>query len=174
MSPPEPIIDSRNASSARLPSTSASANGARGNADFLENATDDAEAEHQPAVEYRVLNSVGSHRAGHHDHRSDGGKRHRRIEAKIGTVVSTSISPTTLPRYTTGLSELTAKLSKSNGDYPSGRIPEKEVFSMPFPRFAGPAPLHRARSQPASRCSRDFQRPLTKRLNHTSSSVRLK
>ena len=30
MSPPEPIIDSRNASSARLPSTSASVNGASG------------------------------------------------------------------------------------------------------------------------------------------------
>jgi hypothetical protein len=35
MSPPEPIIDSRNASSARLPSTNASLNGARGILIFL-------------------------------------------------------------------------------------------------------------------------------------------
>src|SRR6185295_3154680 len=35
MSPPEPIIDRRNASSARLPSTSASVNGARGMPIFL-------------------------------------------------------------------------------------------------------------------------------------------
>ena len=34
-SPPEPIIDSRNASSARLPSTSASVNGASGIPIFL-------------------------------------------------------------------------------------------------------------------------------------------
>ena len=40
MSPPEPIIARRNASSARLPSTSASANGARGRLIFLKTLAD--------------------------------------------------------------------------------------------------------------------------------------
>jgi hypothetical protein len=48
MSPPEPIIDSRKASSARLPSTSANVNGARGMP--IEDITDYAEAQHQPDV----------------------------------------------------------------------------------------------------------------------------
>src|SRR5580693_6036057 len=60
MSPPEPIIDSRNASSARLPSTSASVNGARGIQMF-----EDAQvqhlgiAQHVPNAENRHIRLVG-------------------------------------------------------------------------------------------------------------------
>jgi hypothetical protein len=51
MSPPEPIIDSRNASSARLPSTS-------------EDITEDTETEHPSNVEHHILDDIGADGAG--------------------------------------------------------------------------------------------------------------
>src|SRR5262249_38501594 len=47
-----------------------------GDRDLLEYVTDDAEDQHQPDVEHRVLDRVRADRARHHDHRRDRGKGH--------------------------------------------------------------------------------------------------
>ena len=44
-------------------------------ADLLEHVADDAEQQHQPDVEHRVLDRVRADRARHDDHRRDGGER---------------------------------------------------------------------------------------------------
>ena len=87
MSPRDPSIVCRNASSARSPSTSASTSGASGYVELLEHVADDAEHQHHPDVEHRVVHRVGADRAGDQDHRRDdrernaqdrGEQRHRR------------------------------------------------------------------------------------------------
>src|SRR5262249_47730916 len=50
--------------------------GREGDRDLLEYVTDDAEDQHQPDVEHRVLDRVRADRARHHDHRRDRGKGH--------------------------------------------------------------------------------------------------
>src|SRR3954451_22859972 len=57
MSPPEPIIDSRNASSAVAEHQRQRERRQR-NADLLEDVADHAKTQHQPDVEHRVLDRV--------------------------------------------------------------------------------------------------------------------
>jgi hypothetical protein len=97
MYPPEPIIGNWNASSARLPNTSARGERRQRDVDLLEGMSDDAKAQHRPNIEQRVLDRVNADRSRYHVIGATAANGTRRIEAKIGTVVSTSTGPTTLP-----------------------------------------------------------------------------